>query len=41
MSACQNGFSEIVAKMLEYNADVTLKDSQNKNALFYCIDAKD
>ena len=41
MSACQSGFSEIVAKMLDFNADVTLKDGQNKNTLFYCIDTKD
>jgi len=41
MSACQSGFVEIVAKMLELGADVTLKDGQNKNALFYCVDTKD
>lgn len=41
MSACSNGACDIVGKMLELGADVTLKDSQNKNALFYCIDCKD
>lgn len=37
MLACFSGHVDIVAKLLDLGADVTIKDYQNKNALFYCI----
>lgn len=38
MSACQSGNLDIVSKMIELNVDLTIKDAQNRNALFYCIE---